>query len=388
MSTISWNCQGMGSPRKLQFLQDIVRKERPSIVFLSETLSDRNKMEWVRSRLKFQGMIVVEAQGRSGGLALLWREADHVRLLSLSCNHIDVVVQMEGVQPWRLTGFYGEPDRNLRQRTWDLLRNLARDSNLPWCVIGDMNNIVSQGEKRGGAVYPQRLIDGFNNVLDDTELKDLELYGHPYTWERGRDTAAWIEIRLDRALVSNAWWDLFALAKLYNLEGSPSDHSPIFLDPRSTQIVMPKKKFRFENAWLLEPLCAQIVKENWEVDRSHNILQKIGLCGESLEVWGKEITGCFNRRIRNCKIRLQQLRRATDAQSTKLYKEAKEELFLILDQKEIFWRQRSKQLWLQSGDKNTRYFHASCNIRRRTNHIQKLKDNNDRWVDCRQVCSS
>lgn len=144
---------------------------------------------------------------------------------------------------------------------------------------------------------------------------------------------------------------------------------------------MPKKKFRFENAWLLEPLCAQIVKDNWEVDRNHNILQKIGLCGESLEVWGKEITGCFNRRIRNCKIRLQQLRRATDAQSTKLYKEAKEELFLILDQKEIFWRQRSKQLWLQSGDKNTRYFHASCNIRRRTNHIQKLKDSNDRWVD-------
>lgn len=92
-------------------------------------------MEWVRTRLNYQGMIVVEAQGRSGGLAMLWRESDHVRLRSLSQNHIDVEVHLEGRQPWRLTGFYGEPNRNLRSKTWELLRNLARDSNLPWVVI-------------------------------------------------------------------------------------------------------------------------------------------------------------------------------------------------------------------------------------------------------------
>lgn len=53
---------------------------------------------------------------------------------------------------------------------------------------------------------------------------------------------------------------------------------------------------------------------------------------------------------------------------------AKNQLFLILDQKEIFWRQCSKQLWLQAGEKNTKYFHASCNSSRRTNMIQRLKD--------------
>lgn len=69
MSTISWNCQGLGPPWKLQFLKDVVRQERPSVVFLCETLSNKEKMEWVCSRLNFPGMIIVEAQGRSGGLS-------------------------------------------------------------------------------------------------------------------------------------------------------------------------------------------------------------------------------------------------------------------------------------------------------------------------------
>lgn len=56
-------------------------------------------------------MIIVEPQGRSGGLALLWKEKEHANLLSLSQNHIDVGVSVEGLGEWRLTGFYGEPDR-------------------------------------------------------------------------------------------------------------------------------------------------------------------------------------------------------------------------------------------------------------------------------------
>ena len=328
-------------------------------------------------------MLVVEAEGRSGGLGLIWREAVDINLLSLSNNHIDVEVHITGDQPWRLTGFYGEPNRNLRSRTWNLLRTLARDSNLPWCIIGDMNNIVSQNDKKGGAAYRQNLIDGFNNVLDEIQVADLELNGHPYTWERGRNTDAWIETRLDRALANSIWCQLFPLplAKLYNLEGSPSDHSPIFLALNNKQENVCKKKFRFENAWLLEPLCAQIVHDSWEDAAEHDIVTKVRQCGESLQIWGREITGCFNRRIKECKLRLKQLRSARDDHSMEQYKDAKQQLFLILDQREIFWRQRSKQLWLQSGDKNTKYFHASCNSRRRSNHIQKLKDDNGVWLN-------
>lgn len=51
-----------------------------------------------------------------------------------------------------------------------------------------MNNIVSQADKKGGAPYPQWLLDGFNGTLEEAGWHDVELYGHPFTWERGRDT--------------------------------------------------------------------------------------------------------------------------------------------------------------------------------------------------------
>lgn len=56
-----------------------------------------------------------------------------------------------------------------------------------------MNNIVSQAEKKGETVYPRWLIDGVNDTLLETGLQDIELVGHQYTWEKGRNTEAWIE---------------------------------------------------------------------------------------------------------------------------------------------------------------------------------------------------
>lgn len=121
MSILSWNCQGLGAPWKVQLLQDVIRQERPSVIFLCETLSSKKQMESIRMQINFQGMLVVEPQGRSGGFALLWRINDHVKLLSLSQNHIDMEIAQDDMQVWRLTGFYGEPNRNLRRITWELL---------------------------------------------------------------------------------------------------------------------------------------------------------------------------------------------------------------------------------------------------------------------------
>lgn len=96
-------------------------------------------------------------------------------------------------------------------------------------------------------------------------------------------------------------------------------------------------------------------------------------------MWGREITGCFSKRIRECKEKLKRLRSRQDADSISKYEEVRQQLYLILDQKEIFWRQRSKQLWLESGDKNTKYFHASSSTRRRRNQIHKLKTVDGDW---------
>ena len=45
---------------------------------------------------------------------------------------------------------------------------------------------------------------------------------------------------------------------------------------------------------------------------------------------------------------------------------------------EISWRQKSKELWLKEGDRNTGFFHIMANAHRRRNCIRKISINGKR----------
>lgn len=45
----------------------------------------------------------------------------------------------------------------------------------------------------------------------------------------------------------------------------------------------------------------------WESNIEGDILGKIKQCGERLDVWGREVTGSFSKRIKECKVQLKHL---------------------------------------------------------------------------------
>uniref|UniRef100_A0A803P703 Uncharacterized protein n=1 Tax=Cannabis sativa TaxID=3483 RepID=A0A803P703_CANSA len=239
------------------------------------------------------------AQGRKGGLAFLWKISSDAHLLKFSAHHIDMEVHIPSYDHWRLTGFYGEPNRSLRHTTWELLRDLADDSNLPWCIIGDFNNITTHEDKKGGRLYPESLINGFNAALHDCRLCELQLRGHRYTWERGRGTQNHIEIRLDKAFATQSWLTIFNEASLLNFDFSSSDHTPIFLEPAPAVMSKPITILRYKNAWSREPLCGQIVRNCWEANVHLSLVDKTKLCLETLIDWGRDLTGHFKKRLSN-----------------------------------------------------------------------------------------
>ena len=94
-----------------------MRKKVPTILFLMTTKLTVREMEPIKSELGFPSMLAVSNEGRRGGLALLWKSEVVVNTQTYSPHHIDVQVLGQPSQPWRLTGFYGYLEKQMKPET-------------------------------------------------------------------------------------------------------------------------------------------------------------------------------------------------------------------------------------------------------------------------------
>ena len=78
-----------------------------------------------------------------------------------------------------------------------MLRILKHKSNLPLCCVGDYNDMLSQADKRSRIPHSLPLIQGFREVVGECGLKEINMIGYPYTWERSRETLSCVEEKLD-----------------------------------------------------------------------------------------------------------------------------------------------------------------------------------------------
>jgi len=97
-------------------------------------------------------------------------------------------------------------------------------------------------EKRGRAIRPRWLINGFRQAVLDTGLSDVPLEGYPFTWFKSLGTTRAVEERLDRALANNAWFNIFPNAMLEILAAPASDHYPILLHRSYVPRVPPPRR--------------------------------------------------------------------------------------------------------------------------------------------------
>lgn len=57
--------------------------------------------------------------------------------------------------------------------------------------------------------HPDWCIHGFREAMNDCRLYDMHMIRYPHTWIRHRGKQNEVQEKLDRALVSDAWDDLF-----------------------------------------------------------------------------------------------------------------------------------------------------------------------------------
>jgi len=386
MSLLSWNCRGLGNPRTVRVLHHLVKEKKPEIVFLIETLCRSSTMEKVRCKLGFKGLFVVNPVGRSGGLALLWSENLSVEIFNYSRQHINAIISDEDGRPgWKFTGFYGFPNAARRWESWELLRFLKSFQPSAWLCAGDFNEILDQSEKQGAVLRRSSQIDQFRRALEDCELSDLGFSGPRYTWCNNRRDDNFILERLDRAIANMEWCSRFNFVRVQVLEAICSDHNPILIlfKDEPYEIRPSRRAFKFEAKWQLDPECNDISKAAWEQEtlepnKLKDVQVRLSACQRDLARWSSAKFGRDAELLKQKSRRLLELQGANNPCLIEEINQAQKDIDQILEREDFKWKQRAKQNWYSNGDRNTKFFHAWANHRRKINTIRSISDDQGR----------
>ena len=354
----------------VQNLKEIHKRFSPDILFLSETKNPNDFVLRKCDSLDFKNSLLISPQGHgSGGLALFWKQGINLTVVDSCKNFINVQIKYEN-KLFQTTFVYGDPEPIQRRNTWTKLTNDAANRDEPWFLIGDFNDIVNGQEKTGGRERPEGSFSDFRTFLAENDLFDIPHTGDFLSWRgvRGDDV---VRCRLDRAVANSSWFDLFTSASLEYLRYEGSDHRPIL-----TCFDLTKKKgkglFRFDRRLKDNPEIIALVDETWKKAGNTSVQYKISQTRRAIVLWNKEKQRNSQLLINKWKDELEKamISRTND---TELLQKLNVDLRSAYFAEEAFWKQRSRNLWLSLGDRNSGFFHTLTKGRHAVNNFSVME---------------
>jgi hypothetical protein len=315
----------------------------------------------------------------SGGILLMWDKRlvekieDAVGLYSVFCKFKNVADQ----KVWMYTGVYGSNVDRERSLMWDELTGIRNWWGVPWCVGGDFNVVRFPSERMGSVGFSPAMYD-FSDFISDHGLIDIPLSGGNFTWSNNRDVVSMS--RIDWFLYNADWEEGFITISQKRLVRLTSDHFPIMLDCGS--IPRGRWPFRFENIWLKAEGCLKRVRNWWgsyqfSGNASFVLANKMKALKGDIKKWNEDEFGHVTMKKNMMMVDLRELDKVEELRPLSVDEKSKKEITIVkLDKlflmEEISWRQKSQALWLQEGDKNSKFFHRLANSHRIANSIAKL----------------
>lgn len=380
MNCLFWNTRGSGYNSFTGLVRELSSRHKVEMVAILETRSSGARARKLATRLGFQHMEIVDSRGFSGGLWVLWKEGKgNYEILETNHQFIHLRLSFNSLVVY-ITAVYASPNPITRRLLWSALKRISETVDSAWCLGGDFNSTLYERDRRLALHEHNRVDRDFNNWMEDLNFSDLTCRGPYFTWKRGNS-----ESRIDRVVVNNAFSSIFPDVELLHLPYYRSDHRPLLLkmtneEPCQLNQVRP---FRFIASWILHDDFDTFIKNLWRNERSW--LENVACFTEEVQQWKLEVYGHLGKQKRHLFNRLDGLSRMPDhcrnkPELDKLQKRIWQELEDILIQEELLWAQKAKCEWFSMGDKNTKYFHAKANGRRKRKRIEAIKKDNGDWT--------
>lgn len=380
MFFIVWNCQGAGSKKFMRAARLLIKTHNPSVMALLETKVSGDRANDICKKLNFSNWIRIEAIGFSGGIWILWKEEID---LQVKFTHPQFAISdiRSDNKHWNMVIVYASPDYQLRKKLWNDLSKDKLDLNTEWMVLGDFNSVVSIDEVSNPRTFDHRRCIGMKDWIRREGLVDPGFTGPLFTWMRGKHQDTFKGARLDRVLCSTEWLNWFPDISVRHLPMINSDHAPVLirLDKKRN---CRRSGFKFQAAWTTHPEFKKCIAENW----SHldTVVENTRKLAPILEKWNKDCFGSIFKRKNRLIARLNGIQKifATRHHNgiLNLERKLRHELDTTLYQEELYWYQRSREDWIRSGDKNTKFYHAAANVKRLRKNITQLMNATGEWV--------
>lgn len=152
MKLISWNIRGLNSLGKRRILKNMMRQEKPQILFLQETKCNSYAVKSIAAKI-WPGSLnaAVDAQGAIGGLVILW-DSRTIKLdkIHANKNFIQGTFYIIGTNiHGLLTNVYSPQEAPHKAEILNTLSTINHNMEHPlWISGGDFNMITRLEEKR------------------------------------------------------------------------------------------------------------------------------------------------------------------------------------------------------------------------------------------------
>lgn len=216
----------------------------------------------------------------------------------------------------------------------------------PWLIMGDFNEILGQEDKEGGAMRSDSQIQAFRSAVEVCALQPLNYRGSHFTWIR-HNIDGCIKERLDWAMANEEWLKCFPNNVLTHLDFFHSDHRALLLccedtNGLSSGYKRKRSRFRFENMWVEEPGCKEIIEANWVSTNQSALLSTISnikQCTINLSTWNQSKFGSLARDIKETHQQVTHLHDIQDQlDDIRELRGLERKLNDLLSKEEIFWK--------------------------------------------------
>lgn len=288
----------------------LVKSQKPDMLCVQETKMlgiDRNMCStlWEGDDFDWKAK---DAEGRSGGLWILWRKDSFVLESVFQGSNYLGLVRFWGVDKLQVTiiNVYASCDLRGKMRLWEeLLAQMVDRGEGRSCILGDFNSIKSPHERKGVAGHDRNIeMEFFGDFIAEAKLIDLPFIGRKFTWYKADGSAM---SRLDRFLISEEWLGSWNNLSQWGLKRGVSDHGAVVLKVK--EINWGPKPFRMLKCWEEMEGYEEFVKAEWvklgaSGWKGYVLKEKLKGMKLKLKGWNKNHLGNLDTQISEAKEKL------------------------------------------------------------------------------------